>query len=214
MPEDTKERLKLVATEFFALHGFNGTSVRAICEKAQTNIGAINYHFGSKQGLYEAVVRDMSSDLSSRTKGIHLLATDQSSWEKALHDWVEHFLSLMLAPEEPRKWLSRLCSRELADPTPISGQLFATFFASILDEMRRLIQMGLQVEHSYDEEQCYVISVIAQCIFLANREPPWDQLVIPWGTPVERWTAEYGAHVVRSVTSRMVFRENPYLPGA
>jgi AcrR family transcriptional regulator len=44
------------ARALFALHGYEGTSVRAITQRAGTNLGAITYHFGSKRALYEAVI--------------------------------------------------------------------------------------------------------------------------------------------------------------
>jgi AcrR family transcriptional regulator len=42
--------------ELFARLGYEGASVRAITARAGANLGAITYHFGSKQGLYEAVL--------------------------------------------------------------------------------------------------------------------------------------------------------------
>ena len=44
------------ARELFALHGYDGASVRAITARAGANLGAITYHFGSKEALYEAVI--------------------------------------------------------------------------------------------------------------------------------------------------------------
>ncbi len=54
---DTKTALILAAGELFAEHGFDGTSVRAIADKAGANVAAVNYHFGSKQDLYVATLR-------------------------------------------------------------------------------------------------------------------------------------------------------------
>ncbi len=56
---DTAADLVAAATELFVLHGFEGTSVRAITEKAEANLGAITYHFGSKEALHNAVVESV-----------------------------------------------------------------------------------------------------------------------------------------------------------
>ena len=48
----TKLALINAAGELFAEHGFEGTSIRAIADKAQVNIAGIKYHFGSKEALY------------------------------------------------------------------------------------------------------------------------------------------------------------------
>ncbi|MCK5427639.1 MAG: helix-turn-helix transcriptional regulator, partial [Thermodesulfovibrionia bacterium] len=55
MNHDTKQRI-LDATEFlFARKGFRGTSLREITNRAGVNLAAVNYHFGSKKTLLEAV---------------------------------------------------------------------------------------------------------------------------------------------------------------
>lgn len=54
-PQGTAAQLVASATQLFAQHGFQATSVRAIIQAANTNLGAITYHFGSKEALYEAV---------------------------------------------------------------------------------------------------------------------------------------------------------------
>ncbi len=52
---DTKERILDVAEELFARQGFHATSLRAITGAAEVNLAAVNYHFGSKEALLDAV---------------------------------------------------------------------------------------------------------------------------------------------------------------
>ncbi|MCB9897527.1 MAG: TetR family transcriptional regulator [Planctomycetes bacterium] len=52
---DTRERLLDVAEVMFAERGVRETSLRGITQKAGTNLAAVNYHFGSKNGLVGAV---------------------------------------------------------------------------------------------------------------------------------------------------------------
>lgn len=58
LPADPRERLLIAAEELFAVNGFDGTTVREICDRAGMNIAAVNYHFRDKQTLYVAVVRN------------------------------------------------------------------------------------------------------------------------------------------------------------
>jgi AcrR family transcriptional regulator len=52
---DTKSRLLGVAERLFAEHGFVGVSVRQLTAAAGVNVAAVNYHFGSKEGLLTAI---------------------------------------------------------------------------------------------------------------------------------------------------------------
>lgn len=50
------DRLLAVAADLFAGEGFDAVSVRDITRKAKANLGAVTYHFGSKQALFHAVI--------------------------------------------------------------------------------------------------------------------------------------------------------------
>jgi AcrR family transcriptional regulator len=54
---DTKQLILDSAEYLFANKGFRGTSMRAITGRARVNIAAVNYHFGSKKTLLEAVIK-------------------------------------------------------------------------------------------------------------------------------------------------------------
>ena len=53
---DTCEKILDAAESLFIEHGFAATSVRAIAARAGVNLAATNYHFGSKKGLFAAVL--------------------------------------------------------------------------------------------------------------------------------------------------------------
>ncbi len=53
-----------VAEELFAMHGYNGTSVRDITSKADVNLGAVTYHFGTKENLLKAILLRGASKLN------------------------------------------------------------------------------------------------------------------------------------------------------
>lgn len=54
---DTRAQLLDAAERLFAEHGFRGTSIRAITDRAGANLAAVGYHFGSKAQLWAAVAR-------------------------------------------------------------------------------------------------------------------------------------------------------------
>ena len=54
---DTRERLLLAGMQVFAIGGYEQGTIRDITHRAGANQAAVNYHFGSKAALYEAVVQ-------------------------------------------------------------------------------------------------------------------------------------------------------------
>lgn len=64
--EGTRTALIAAGRSLFASRGFDGASVRAITERAGTNLGSVTYHFGSKRGLYTAVLEDGLEPLARR----------------------------------------------------------------------------------------------------------------------------------------------------
>ncbi|MGE4488999.1 MAG: TetR/AcrR family transcriptional regulator [Kiritimatiellales bacterium] len=56
--ERTRETLIQAAGELAAEQGISNVSTRAVALRAGENIGSIHYHFGGKDGLFEAVIHE------------------------------------------------------------------------------------------------------------------------------------------------------------
>jgi AcrR family transcriptional regulator len=63
---NTKDRILGAAEELFAQFGFAGTSLRQVTSRADVNIAAVNYHFGSKENLVNEVFRRRMDEMSAR----------------------------------------------------------------------------------------------------------------------------------------------------
>ena len=72
---DKKSHIINIAIELFSKNGFEGTSMRDLSSAAGVNIAMINYYFGSKEKLFEAIVEGRSE--KSR-KELEELAQDSS----------------------------------------------------------------------------------------------------------------------------------------
>ena len=62
----TKDRILGAAEELFAQFGFAGTSLRQVTSRADVNIAAVNYHFGSKENLVNEVFRRRMDEMSAQ----------------------------------------------------------------------------------------------------------------------------------------------------
>jgi AcrR family transcriptional regulator len=60
--EDTRRRILETALDLFAAQGYEGASTRQIAEGAGVNLPAIQYYFGNKEGLYRAIIQDITTD--------------------------------------------------------------------------------------------------------------------------------------------------------
>ena len=52
----TPDRIIEAALRLFSRQGFSAVSTRALAREAECNLATLNYHFGSKKGVYEATV--------------------------------------------------------------------------------------------------------------------------------------------------------------
>jgi AcrR family transcriptional regulator len=53
----TRENLLIAASAVFMEKGFRNTTVAEICKRANANVSAVNYYFGSKEALYQEAWR-------------------------------------------------------------------------------------------------------------------------------------------------------------
>lgn len=60
----TASQIQKAAETLFAEQGFAETTMRQITSEANVNLAAVNYHFGSKQGLIKAIAEQYLSPLT------------------------------------------------------------------------------------------------------------------------------------------------------
>ncbi len=92
----TKDRILGAAEELFALQGFAGTSLREVTSRADVNIAAVNYHFGSKENLVNEVFRRRMDEMSAQRLAAlkRAVAADPHALEPVLAAFVEPALAL------------------------------------------------------------------------------------------------------------------------
>ncbi|MDH5821460.1 TetR family transcriptional regulator [Luteimonas sp. RD2P54] len=92
----TKERILGAAEELFAQQGFSGTSLRQVTTRADVNIAAVNYHFGSKENLVNEVFRRRMDEMSTQRLSMLRSARERQpgELEPVLAAFVEPALAL------------------------------------------------------------------------------------------------------------------------
>lgn len=86
-------RLRAAALEVFNAVGINAASIHDICARAQVSIGSAYHHFGSKQGLADALLaaglRDNTRALKARLDRARGPESGIRALVESLIDWVE-----------------------------------------------------------------------------------------------------------------------------
>ncbi len=138
---DTKRRILDTAEELFMEHGFEATSLRLITTAAGVNLAAANYHFGSKEELFQAVFT-RRLDPMNRDRMALLAAYEAAAAGKALT--CEKIISAMFIPalklardhEQGGKNFLRLLGRAYADPAPFIREFLSSQYAEMIGRFR------------------------------------------------------------------------------
>ncbi|MFY9571104.1 MAG: TetR family transcriptional regulator, partial [Blastocatellia bacterium] len=106
--DDPEARAKIAAAaeELFAARGFDGTAIRDIARKAAVNGAMIHYYFGSKEGLYRAILEGAAS----KVRALLVETTSRgASTRDRLSSFVDAYTSYVLKHPD----LARILYREM-----------------------------------------------------------------------------------------------------
>src|SRR5499426_1400850 len=164
----TRDKIIKAASRAFAVNGYEGASIRTIVAAADVNQAAINYHFGSKDGLYRAVLQTallalMNDDGARR-------GDDALSREAALRRFLRQQLRPMISGDELSAYV-RIFNWETLKPSPVFRKFMAReaapFFAAATELVRRFLP-----NRATDQEAAVgALWLFGQCsIFVRNAE--------------------------------------------
>ncbi len=128
--KDTKKRILDAAEQLFAQDGFHATSMRAITNRAEVNLAAVNYHFGSKEALMESVIERRLVPLNKvrikRLEALRSKAEDSSKspeLREVLMAFVEPTLAYGKSGQGAKEFIT-LISRSIAEPDDTVRNIF------------------------------------------------------------------------------------------
>ncbi|HXN15364.1 MAG TPA: TetR/AcrR family transcriptional regulator [Usitatibacter sp.] len=134
---DTKTRILDAAEVLFMEHGFEATSLRQLTAAANVNLAAVNYHFGSKEELFQAVLT-RRLDPMNQERILLLEKLEREAIGRALS--CEKILFAMLIPalrlarDEKRggKHFLKVLGRAYADPAPFIRHFLSAQYAEMI----------------------------------------------------------------------------------
>ena len=151
-PISTKDRILGAAEELFAQFGFSGTSLRQVTSRADVNIAAVNYHFGSKENLVNEVFRRRMDEMSENRLSALKVAVDAGSGlESILAAFVEPALAMAQDRHGGASFM-RVIARAYAEKNDALRKFLSDHYGHVLREFARAIagvMPGLTKEELY-----------------------------------------------------------------
>lgn len=146
---ETRAKIINCAGRLIAQHGFEATTSKLICSTAQVNMAAVNYHFGSRDGLYLAVLKEahtylMNLDLLTE------LENSTVSVEEKISQLIDLYINSIL---RDNSWYVEVWARELLQPSSFFKEVFQGEIVPKLNTVLRLFASYLDI--SMDDQRLY-----------------------------------------------------------
>jgi AcrR family transcriptional regulator len=145
---DTRARLLEAAEELFMKQGYEATTLREITRTANVNLAAANYHFGSKEALFEAALRRRLDPMNQERMRL-LDEEERRSGEKGLSCeqilWAMFLPALQLSHDRERggRNFLRLLGRAYVDPAPFIRNFLKEQYAEMVTRYRKAFAAAL-----------------------------------------------------------------------
>ncbi len=159
---DTRRHLLDAATDVFAEKGFREATIREICQRAGANVAAVNYHFGDKEGLYEAVLTACRND--HRNPESHLAMDSSVPPAIRLEAYVRWMFRRVLALDREFP-LGQILNREMIEPTPALSRVVEVHIRPEARWLGGLMSDLLGPGFARDELSRATMSVVGQILF-------------------------------------------------
>ena len=136
--QDAKDKLLAAGTMMFAAKGFAGVSIRELATAAGVNSSLISYHFGGKEGLYEAVITAQYERLIVKFEAI---ASSTSSVEEKIRLYAD---VIRRNHTEDQPLMARLVQGELSSPTACMEKVLRKYTFRIAQIVSDVLRQGIQ----------------------------------------------------------------------
>ena len=142
---ETRTRILDAAEELFMQHGFEGTSMRLLTAKAGVNLAAVNYHFGSKHALIEAVFRRRLDPMNAAriAELDRLEANGTLSQEAIIRAFVGPSLRLVEDAKGGGRNFTRLLGRTYTEPAKAIRALIGQMYAPTMERYKAALERAL-----------------------------------------------------------------------
>ena len=202
MAMDSKQRLFKTARHLFAQKGYQATSTRDIAEKAKVNISSITYYFGSKLGLYKAVLSDIANrvkkELNEKTNNALNLLTDQETSadqaEELLFELISDLCFLLCSKRLPNED-AIIFLHEYSAPGEAFERLTQQLISPVYNIFAALIAKATGGVLNYEDATLFTFQLFAQMFVFKSRKQTILQH-LGW--------EEYGENEIKKISNMLL----------
>jgi AcrR family transcriptional regulator len=173
----TRQQLLEVAGRVFAERGYMNATSKEICELANANIAAVNYHFGGKDGLYAAVLEEAHARLLSIDIVTEITQNAASAADK-LRVLLRKIVG-QIANRDTGAWELRVLSREFMAPTSLADGMMRNQVVPKSTLVKGMIGDILGVSATHPAVSRSLVNFIGPCLFLLIVNPDWQKKIFP-----------------------------------
>jgi AcrR family transcriptional regulator len=167
--EQTRERLLEAAGPIFAEKGFQAANVRAICREAGVNLGAINYHFRSKEQFYVETIRHALNRVMEAIPWSEMDSPPDAPPEEALRRFLHGFLRRLFSTEA-RRWCHAIINREMREPTEAAWEFVRGIVRPSFERLQAILDRMLPADVSLRERNLLGGSIVGQALHYGHAE--------------------------------------------
>lgn len=125
--EKTKDLILEEAKKHFSEKGYEGASVRHICDAAGANVSAIKYHFGGKEGLYRECFLHFGEERLSQAQKLLTKSDSIEELQLRIKLFAENFINDALENYHTTKMICR----EIETENPLIQDIFESTFLKV-----------------------------------------------------------------------------------
>jgi AcrR family transcriptional regulator len=160
--DQTSQRILDAAGALFAANGFAETTSKAIAQQAEADQASINYHFGSRSGLYQATLAEAHRQLITLGALEVIVESEQAATDK-----LAQFIDLLAhSVSSEQGWPLQLLARELLSPSSHLQVLLTQEVQPKLALVLRILSEASGIEIDDPVLLRCLVSVVAPCLML------------------------------------------------
>jgi AcrR family transcriptional regulator len=158
--EAKKEKLLAVAGDVFIEKGFRDATVAEICTRAEANISAVNYHFGSKEALYQEAWRHSFTE-SLKSYPLDGGISKSASAEDQLRGQLTAMIRRIADDNNKDFFIAQM---EMINPTGLLQEVMKSELIPMREQTLAVVRELLGAAATEEQVHYYEISIISMCV--------------------------------------------------